>query len=149
MSIGEICNRKVVIAERSASVAELARLMREYHVGDVVIVDARAGRRYPVGIVTDRDIVVGAIAPGLLPDTLTAGDLATAEVVLVEEGEGVFDTVRYMRSKGVRRVPVVDKEGALVGIVTLDDLLELLAGEMAELARLTAVERRRERQERR
>lgn len=149
MSIGEICNRKVVIAERSASVAELARLMREYHVGDVVIVDARAGRRYPVGIVTDRDIVVGAIALGLLPDTLTAGDLATAEVVLAEEGEGVFDTVRYMRSKGVRRMPVVDKEGTLVGIVTLDDLLELLAEEMVELARLTAAERRRETRERR
>lgn len=149
MSIGEICNREVVIAERSASVAELARLMREYHVGDVVVVESQAGRRRPVGIVTDRDIVVEAIAPGLSPDTLTAGDLASAEMVLVTEGEGVLDTVRYMRSKGVRRMPVVDKQGILVGIVTLDDLLELLAEEMVELARLTAAERRRETQERR
>lgn len=149
MSIGEICNREVVIAERSASVAELARLMREYHVGDVVVVESQAGRRRPVGIVTDRDIVVEAIAPGLSPDTLTAGDLATAEMALVTEGEGVLDTVRYMRSKGVRRMPVVDKQGILVGIVTLDDLLELLAEEMVELARLTAAERRRETQERR
>lgn len=144
MSIGEICNREVVIAERSSSIAEMARLMREHHVGDVVVVETQEGLRRPVGIVTDRDIVVEVIAPGLSPDALTAGDLAGIEVATVKEGEGVFDTLSYMRGKGVRRMPVVNGEGMLVGIVTLDDLLELLAEEMVELARLTAAERRHE-----
>lgn len=144
MSIGEICNREVVIAERSVPVIQAAGLMREYHVGDVVVVESLAGRRRPVGIVTDRDIVVEVMAAGLSPDTLTVGDMLGGEVAAVREDEGVFETLRYMRSKGVRRMPVVDREGWLLGIVTLDDLMVLLAEEMGELAKLVAVEHRHE-----
>lgn len=148
MAIGEICSREVVIAERSASIADIAELMRRYHVGDVVIVDTAAGGPCPVGIVTDRDIVLEVVAPGLSADTLTAGDLIGEEVCVVNEGEGIFETLRYMRGRGVRRMPVVDAEGRLLGIVTVDDLMELLADEMSEMARLIAVERRHERERR-
>lgn len=144
MSIGEICNREVVIAERSVSVLEMAKLMREYHVGAVVVVESSAGRRRPVGIVTDRDIVVEVVAAGQPPDTFTAGDMLGGEIAVAQENEGVFETLRYMRSKGVRRMPVVDRDGWLLGIVALDDLIALLAEEMGELAKLVAVEQRHE-----
>lgn len=144
MSIGEICNREVVIAERSVPVAEVAALMRQYHVGDVVVVEAMAGRRRPVGVVTDRDLVVEVMAAGLAPDALKVGDLLGGEIAVVREDEGIFETIRYMRSKGVRRMPVVDREGWLLGIVTLDDLVALLAEEMQQMAALISVEQRHE-----
>ena len=144
MAVGEICNREVVIAEKSLSVAAAAQLMRTHHVGDLVVVEKKAGRTLPAGIVTDRDIVVEVVAAGVNPDALKVGDIMGPEVATVRECEGVFEALRYMRDKGVRRMPVVDGEGGLVGILTLDDLLSLLAEEMTELAKLVSHERRRE-----
>lgn len=144
MAIGEICNREVVIAEKALSVREAAHLMRNHHVGDLVVVEERGGRKHPVGIITDRDIVVEVVAPGVNPEALTVVDIMGAELATVRENEGVFEALRYMRSKGVRRMPVVDGDGGLVGIVTLDDLLSLLAEEMTELAKLVSHEHQRE-----
>lgn len=144
MSVGEICNRDVVIAEKSLSVAEAARLMRSYHVGDLVVVEEKGGRRHPVGIVTDRDIVLEVVAADINPDAPTVGEIMGPQLVVVRESEGVFESIRYMRAKGVRRIPVVDAEGSLLGIVTLDDLLGLLAEELTELAKLVSREQQRE-----
>jgi len=144
MPVGEICNREVVIAEKSLTVSEAARLMREHHVGDLVVVDQREGRRQPVGIVTDRDIVVEVVAAGVNPEALKVGDIMGPDMATVRESEGLFEALRYMRDKGVRRMPVVDGTGGLVGILTLDDLLGLLAEEMTELAKLVSHERQRE-----
>jgi CBS domain-containing protein len=144
MSVGAICNREVVIAEKTLPVIEAARLMRSHHVGDLVVIEETAGRRKPVGIVTDRDIVVEVVAAGVNPDALKVGDIMGPEVATVRESEGLFEALRYMRDKGVRRMPVVDSSGGLVGILTLDDLLGLLAEEMTELAKLVSHERQRE-----
>lgn len=144
MAIGEICNREVVIVAREAPVIEAARLMRQYHVGDLVVVDEPSGLRRPVGIVTDRDIVIEVVAMEVAPETLSVGDIMCAELATVRETEGVFETIRYMRDKGIRRLPVVDRDGWLQGIVTLDDLLILLAEEMGEMAQLIGREMDRE-----
>jgi predicted transcriptional regulator len=144
MAVGEICNRDVVIAEKALSVVDAAQLMRMHHVGDLVVVEEKAGRRHPVGIVTDRDIVVEVVAAGVTPDALKVGDIMGPEVATVRDGEGLFEALRHMRDKGVRRMPVVDRDGGLVGILTLDDLLSLLAEEMTELAKLVSHERQRE-----
>jgi len=144
MAIGEICNREVVFARRDNTVKEAAQLMREYHVGDLVVVDQSDGRQVPCGIVTDRDIVVGVVAKGLEPDALRVGDVMGAELVLARETDGVSETIELMRSKGVRRVPIVDARGGLVGIVTADDILDLLAEEMTALAKMISREQRRE-----
>jgi len=144
MAVGELCNREVVITEKTASVVDAAQLMRTHHVGDLVVVEDRGGRKHPVGIVTDRDIVVEVVAAGVNPDSLKVGDIMGPEVATVRESEGLFEALRYMRDKGVRRMPVVDREGGLVGILTLDDLLSLLAEEMTELAKLVSHERQRE-----
>lgn len=144
MAVGEICNREVVIAEKALSVREAAELMRTHHVGDLVVTEERGGRRHPVGIVTDRDIVVEVVAPGVNPEALKVGEIMGPELATVRESEGLFEALRYMRDKGVRRMPVVDRDGGLVGILTMDDLLGLLAEEMTELAKLVSHERQRE-----
>jgi CBS domain-containing protein len=144
MSIGEICNRDVVIAEKSLPVPEVAQLMRKHHVGSLVVMEEQAGRRRPVGIVTDRDIVVQVVAAGVPPESLTAGDIMSPSLATVQEGEGMLETLRQMRIRGIRRLPVVSAAGALVGIITLDDVMMLLAEELNELAKAVAREQERE-----
>lgn len=145
MSIGEICTRETVFTTRDTTVATAARLMRHHHVGTLVVVEEmNGGRRVPVGIVTDRDVVVEVMATGLDPNAITVGDIMGQELVTARESEGVLETMQIMRYKGVRRLPIVDKDGQLVGIVSFDDLLEVLAEQFGELAKIVAREQARE-----
>lgn len=136
MSIGEFCNREVVVAERNDSVLEAAQLMRQHHVGALVVVATSDGTRVPVGIVTDRDLVIEVLAARLDPEIVLLGDLMIEPLCTVRERDGVFETMRRMREHGVRRVPVVDERGGLQGIVAIDDLIAVLAEEMTEFAKL-------------
>lgn len=149
MPIGEICNREVVIVQPNSTILEAARLMRQHHVGDVLVVEDRGGLRVPVGIVTDRDLVVEIMAPELDQTAITVGDIMVPELATVKENTGVFEAIQYMRAKGVRRLPVVDDNGGLLGILTLDDLLELLAEELLALAKLVTHEQKKETMSRR
>jgi len=118
--------------------------MRQYHVGDLVVVDEFAGKRVPVGIVTDRDMVIEIISQSLDLNKFSVGDIMSPQLVSVQENEGVFETIRLMRGKGIRRIPVVNQEGGLEGIVSADDILDLLAEEMVELAKIAPREQERE-----
>ena len=146
MSIGEICNREVVFVNRDTTVQAGAKLMRHYHVGSLVAVDDVAGKRMPVGILTDRDIVMEVDAMELDPKVITVGDIMTSELITVPESEGILETMEVMRFKGVRRLPVVGGDGQLVGIVTIDDLLGILAEELTDLTRIVSKEQAREMQ---
>ena len=136
MSIGAFCTREVVIAARDLRIVELAQLMRRQHVGDVIVVDRQGDLVVPVGIVTDRDIVVELIADQVDLESVTTGDVMNPELITARENEGIWDTLQRMRSKGIRRLPVVNDDGGLEGILTVDDLVELLAEELALLARI-------------
>lgn len=149
MTIGELCNREVAYTARDTSVQAAAKLMRHYHVGTLVVIDEIAGRRVPVGIVTDRDIVVEVDAVELDPKTITVGDIMSQELVTIPESAGLLQAMEVMRFKGVRRLPVVGKEGQLVGIVSVDDLLELLAEGLSDLTRIIAREQAHEARARR
>lgn len=142
MTIGNICNREVVFVTRDTTVQAASKLMRQHHVGTVVIVDELAGKRLPVGIVTDRDIVVEVTAVELDPKVITVGD------IMAPESQGILETMEGMRFKGVRRLPIVDREGLLVGIVSIDDMLEVLAEELTDLTRIVSKEQAREVQSR-
>jgi CBS domain-containing protein len=144
MPIGEVCVREVLVANRTTTVQEAARLMRHHHVGNLVVVDAPNGHRIPTGIVTDRDIVLSVVATKLDPAVFTLGDLLTEELVTVREDQGIFECIQKMRTKGVRRMPVIDAEGSLVGIVSVDDLIQLLGEEMSELGKLISREQVKE-----
>lgn len=136
MGIGEVCNREVVFVTAEASVREAAGLMARHHVGDLVVVAERGGVRVPVGILTDRDVAVAVVARGLAPEAAKVGDVMTTGLATAREDEGIWDVVRRMRERGVRRLPVVNAQGGLEGLVTADDLLDLLAAELSDLARL-------------
>ena len=144
MPIGEFCNREVVFATREMSLPEAAQLMRKFHVGDLVVVDEVDGKRVPVGIVTDRDMVIEIISQSLDFNEFSVGDIMSPQLISVQEKEGVLETIRLMRAKGIRRIPVVNQEGGLEGIVSADDILDLLAEEMAELAKVAPREQERE-----
>jgi len=144
MPVSEICNREVIIVQRDDTVLDAAKLMRQHHVGDVLVVENRNGVRVPVGIVTDRDLVVEILAPELDGNVITVGDIMVPGLATVKEGTGIFEAIQYMRAKGVRRLPVVDESGGLAGIITLDDLLELLSEELLALAKLVKHEQKRE-----
>ena len=145
MSIGKICNRETVVARAEDTIVEVSKLMRLHHVGDVVVIEPDEGANVPIGILTDRDLVMEILAQDLSPDAVTVGDIMSEEIVTAREEDGVWDTLQRMRIKGVRRVPVVDARGGLVGILALDDLLELLAGELADLSKIVRREEGRER----
>ena len=145
MHIGEICSRDVVCTDAQTPVAAVAKLMRQYHIGDVIVVTRTDGaKRVPLGIVTDRDIVLSVVAAEIAPGTLTVGEIMSERLATAGEEEDIFETIQRMRNIGVRRMPIVDAEGALAGIVSIDDIIEVLAAEMTELARLIAREQLRE-----
>ena len=148
MSIGTICARDTIIAKREDTIAEVAKLMRKHHVGDIVVVKPSDDGNVPIGIVTDRDLVIEILAQGLSPDSVTVGDIMSYEVVTAYDSDGIWDTVQKMRSKGVRRMPVVNENGGLVGIVSLDDMLDLISDELSGLTKIVSHEQERERAER-
>ena len=149
MLIGDVCNRDVVCAATDATVAAAASLMRAHHVGDVVVVDRQDAERMPIGIVTDRDIVIEVVALGVDPTSLKLGDLVSwGQLATVQETDTYADTLRRMHDKGVRRMPVVNTTGVLVGIISLDDFLPRFVSELSEFAELVERGRQRELQTR-
>ena len=138
-NIGDFCNREVVVTTPEMTVTEAAQLMRQHHVGTIVVCEQmNGGRRIPVGILTDRDIVVEVVAPELRSDTITVGDIMAPELITVRELDDVVQTLEVMRARAVRRIPVVGEDGQLVGIVSIDDLLGVLAEELTDIAKIVA-----------
>ncbi len=148
MSAGEICSREVVFVRPEESVRTAVTLMRSAHVGDVVVVEEQPGGRRPVGILTDRDVVVGLLAEDVDIDALTAGDVMSSDLITVPEEAEVAAAIELMREYGVRRLPVVDAGGFLAGILSVDDLIDFLAGQLTDIARLIAREQLREQRRR-
>lgn len=137
MKLGSICNRAVVFIEKDASLVEVARLMRERHVGSLVVVDEIThGVTKPIGMITDRDLVVEVLAEEVPADAIGLKDVMSTGLIMAREDDDLRETLQQMRNSGVRRVPVVDAEGSLVGVVSVDDILSVLAEELTDLPRL-------------
>ena len=130
LTAGDICKRKVSVAYQHTSVVAAAQLMREDHVGCLVVVEDANGSRQVRGLITDRDIVMSVVAMGLDPEPLCLEDVMSARLVTANEGDSLPELMRSMREYGVRRVPVVGANDELMGIVTLDGVLKILAHEM-------------------
>lgn len=144
MRAGEFCNREVVVVDEDRSITEAAQIMREYHVGDVVICKARNGKQVPVGIFTDRDIALEIVAKGTDPESISVSDAMSFELTTVTEDDDLMQVIEVMRDKGIRRVPVVDADKVLVGILTVDDIVDLLSEVLIDLAHLVDRQKRRE-----
>ena len=128
--LGKICTKPVVTATAQMTVDQAARAMRSKNVGALVVVNA--GR--PVGMLTDRDIVVEVVARGMDPEEVRVGDVMVKKPVTIRQDLGIFDAARTFAKTGVRRLPVVTGSGVLVGVITMDDVVMLLGNEMGHMA---------------
>jgi len=144
MYVSQLCKTNVATVHPFDEVTTAAQLMRERHVGYLVVVapDTTEMRPVPVGVLTDRDIVVSIVARGADPKALTVGDVMTANPVTAYELDAVEDAVQEMRRVGVRRLPVVGKLGELKGVLSLDDVLDAVSAELRNLATAVGNERR-------
>ncbi|MBI1422449.1 MAG: CBS domain-containing protein [Gammaproteobacteria bacterium] len=148
MFAGKYCNRDVIICGPDDSLRTAIQLMRTHHVGDVLVVQQLAGNTTPVGILTDRDIVLEVLAQDVDIDSVSVGDVMSDQIVTVQEDTYLSETVDIMRTNGIRRLPVVNRAGALQGIISIDDCLEFLGEQIQKLAMLVKTEQRHERQSR-
>jgi CBS domain-containing protein len=149
MTVRALCNHNVATIDRNSGVVDAAALMREEHVGDLIVVEERGGRRVPVGILTDRGIVVAVVAKRVAANDVTVGDAMTAELLTVREDNGVEHALREMRRVGVRRAPVVDGSGSLIGVLSIDDVIDHLAVQLGHIADIIRAGQRAETDHRR
>jgi len=149
MLLSHFCILDVACCTPRTTALEAAHLMRHKHTGDLVVVEDDQDRKEPLGIVTDRDIVVEVLAKGLDPATTLVGTLMRKPVVVAHEDEDSIQALERMSVHGVRRMPVVGSRGKLVGIVTVDDMVKRLAKEASVLTEIVAREQRQEERGRR
>jgi CBS domain-containing protein len=147
MKVGEICSRQVLALGATDSLATCAREMQAQNVGSAVIVERTQGFPRPIGIITDRDVLRGQFERKADLFCLSTEDVMTRDPLVLKEDCDVSDAVECMSRRAVRRAPVVDAGGELIGIVTFDDLVPVLAGQMSAIASLISaqIERRRHR----
>jgi len=136
MTAGKYCNREVVITGPDTSIVEAAQLMRKHHVGDLVVVEQQGDETIPVGIVTDRDLVVEVLAQEVSLESVSFKDLMSKDLLTVQQDETLLDTLQLMQQRGVRRALIVNGRGGLEGILTADDALELISEATNSLVRL-------------
>jgi CBS domain-containing protein len=129
----EFATTLVAVVEPETSAREAAQLMRRHHIGALVVVDA-LDKNKPVGIVTDRDLVLELMAEGLDPAVFTAGDIMSIDLIKAHPDMDAMDAVQLMRKHRLRRLVITDAAGDLAGIVTIEDVLALLTRELADLA---------------
>ncbi len=144
MQVGHICTTNTVTCAPETTILEAAKMMRQNHVGTLIVVEEINGMCIPQGIVTDRDIVVIVLAEGLDPKSIKVIDIMRSELMTAVATENIFETIERMRYKGVRRIPIVDKHGALAGIISVDDIWKFMAKEIMELSEVTTRQQARE-----
>lgn len=133
MRVADACTRDAVRIGTSRSVRSAAELMRKRHVGSLVVIGDSGGAHCPLGILTDRDIVLAVTAAGADPESLTVGDVMTPSPATCADDDDLFDAIRKMRMHGVRRLPVVNAEGRLAGVISADDIYGTLGAQLCEL----------------
>lgn len=150
MKVRDFCSRTVAVIEPTASLREASLLMRDAHVGALVVTERKGGITRPVGVITDRDIVVAVVAvPGARPEGIRVGDVMSRDPRVARDDDDLAAAVKAMGEAGVRRLPVIAADGALFGVVTLDDVLRVLAAELGALALALGRGREQEAQQRR
>jgi CBS domain-containing protein len=136
MTVYACAQTNVVSVKPDATVQFVAELMKEKNIGCVVVTE----NHKPVGIVTDRDIALRGVSLCSDPEEALIERIMSTDILTIRKDAGIFDAIQEMKSAGVRRMPIVDSAGRLVGLLTVDDLIRLLAREMADIARIIGKE---------
>ena len=134
MTIGSICTHKVITVDRSIDIAAAAAVMRESRIGYLIVTDIQSGGATPIGVLTDRDIVVSVMAKDLDPHALTVGDVMTPDPLVAGDDDGISETLSRMRRLGIRRVPVVGANGHVIGVLSIDDVVDHLVRQLSDVA---------------
>jgi CBS domain-containing protein len=142
MLVAKLLTRRVAVVTRDCTLRDAAQRMRTEHLGDLVVVEQQGNRTVPVGVVTDRDVALAFAVED--PGDATVGRLLGGPAITARKDEDSLTVAQRMRRFGVRRLPVVDETGQLVGIVTVDDLIGCLHAELDEIAHLVTHQARRE-----
>jgi CBS domain-containing protein len=145
MNAGSVCKRGVVTVAPTDDLVTAAHVMREKHVGYLIVSESTIRNRRVIGVLTDRDIVVAVLAQEVDAHALKVGDVMTRNPLIIDEGQSIEAVLRHMREAGVRRVPVVDRSGALTGVLSIDDVLEQIADQLINIAGSIRNEQRMER----
>lgn len=136
MNVGQLCSKPALTVPPSAPLSEVASLMRDHQVGAIVVTKAPLDQPVPTGIITDRDIVHAQLDRTADLGRMSAGEVMTRDPLVLNAEEPVAEAIGRMRQRGVRRAPVVDQSGSLVGLVSTDDLIAQVAQEMIDIAHL-------------
>ena len=144
MRVGDVCHRDPVTTSAEECVRRAAELMRLHHIGDVIVLGSGDGRELPVGLVTDRDLVLQVLEPGLDPELTALGEVMSQPVITLDEGEDLEHALMRLQAAGVRRAPVVDTAGRLAGILVLEDVIDVLAHQLGMVSSLFGREQTRE-----
>lgn len=142
MRVRDICTRNLVSVCADDSIFAAAQRMREQHVGDVLVV--KDDQERCIGILTDRDITIEIVANKIDPESLKVRDVMSDEVLTIDEDEGVLEALEMMSRAGVRRLPVMNQDGDLCGIISVDDIIGTVAESLLEISTLAHRQRHRE-----
>lgn len=133
MTIGKIGKHKVIVASVDCTILEVAKLMKKHNVGDIVIVESK---NEPIGIITDRDIIIKMVADEVNPKDMTASDIMSNDLLVLKEYQSIQEALDMMCAKGVRRAPIINEANTLTGIVSADDLALLISDEMESYGKM-------------
>lgn len=148
MLAGEYCSRNVIVSGRGDSIVKVAELMRDHHVGDVLVVDANNGDQIPVGIITDRDIVIEVIAADVDIHELVVEDIMNYKLITALDTDDLMTVIKRMRAYGIRRIPVINQAGYVVGMLSTDDIIDVIAEQLIDVEQIFENEQSRERKNR-
>jgi CBS domain-containing protein len=144
MKVGQHCKHRVVCIDSAADIVDAARTMREEHIGFLIVHERGDDIRKPIGVLTDRDIVLEVLAKDIDPHAVTVKDVMTRQPLVANESDELGEALQAMRMSGIRRVPVVDTRGALTGIFALDDGIDLITGLLCDISGSIKSEQRQE-----
>lgn len=139
MSLESLCRREIVCVNRSTMAIDATKMMEEKNVGSVVVVDMDK----PVGILTDRDVVIRLVNKGLEAEKTPVSDIMSPEIITLNKNTGLYEALEQIKDSksAVRRFPIVDDNGSIKGIITLDDVIYLLGKEMSDVSIIIESER--------
>lgn len=145
MLVGTLCSRPPITVSTGAPISDAARMMRDQHVGALIVTECDREQSRVAGIITDRDIVRAQLEQTADLSRLSAGEIMTRKPLVISEEESVGGAIAHLRARGVRRAPVVALDGTLIGLISADDLLAHVARKLIGLAEIVECQRRVER----
>lgn len=138
LKLEQFSSKDVVCIGEDESLEEAARLMREHHIGNVVVVEERNGKSKPVGVITDRDLAIETLGQGVRADDLSVGDIMSRSAATAKESDDVFTMIKTMKENGVMRLPLVDEDGSVTGIVTARKIADALVRALCDISDISS-----------